>query len=127
MNATLRSDARLLAASLTGEAADGENAGRLAILGTQSKALLSNQGIQDFQARMVNTVAAAAATAATAQEAADAVYSGLMAQREAISGVSLDEEAINLTTYERAYQAAARYFDILNILSTEVLNLVSTR
>lgn len=127
VNSTLRSDARLLAASLTGEAADGENAGRLAILGTRSSALLSNQGIQDFQARMVNTVASAAATAATAQEAADAVYSGLMAQREAISGVSLDEEAINLTTYERAYQAAARYFDILNILSTEVLNLVSTR
>jgi flagellar hook-associated protein 1 FlgK len=126
INATLRGDARLLAASLTGEAGDGGNAGRLAVLGTQSSALLANQGIQDFQAMMVNTVASSASAAATAQEAADAVHSGLVAQREAVSGVSLDEEAINLTTYERAYQGAARYFDVLNVLTTEVLNLVST-
>jgi flagellar hook-associated protein 1 FlgK len=125
LNAALRSDARLLAASLTGEAGDGGNAGRLAVLGTQNSALLANQGVQDFQATMVNTIASAASTAATAQQAADAVHSGLIAQREAVSGVSLDEEAINLTTYERAYQGAARYFDILNVLTTEVLNLVS--
>jgi flagellar hook-associated protein 1 len=49
-----------------------------------------------------------------------------VAQREATSGVSLDEEAINLTKYERSFQGASRFLSVLDTLSLDILNLVST-
>ncbi|MGD8453436.1 MAG: flagellar hook-associated protein FlgK [Phycisphaerae bacterium] len=119
------SDPRLIAASLSGAANDGDNAGRFAALGETASTLLNNQTAEDFHAAMVNDVAIKTSSAATAYEAADAVYSSLNAQREAVSGVSLDEEAINLTRYERAYQGVARYLTVLDDLTYEVLSLVT--
>ena len=124
VNDAIRNDVRLIAASLSGEAGDGDNAGRLALLGEASSSILNNQSVQEYQAAMVNEVAIQASAAFTTHEAADAVYSSLLAQRESVSGVSLDEEAINLTRYEYAYQGAARYLGVLDTLSSEVLNLV---
>jgi len=48
----------------------------------------------------------------------------LLAQRNSESGVSLNEEAINLIKYQQAYQASSRIVSVLNILSAEVLNFV---
>ena len=64
------------------------------------------------------------AAANTEQEAADAVYSSLLAQREATSGVSLDEETINLMKYEQSFQGASRFLSVLDTLAQEVLSLV---
>lgn len=118
-------DSRLIAASLTGAAGDGDNAGRLAELGETASNLLGHQSIQDFQANYVTQVGIEASAALNEYEASDAVYSSLVAQRESISGVSLDEEAINLARYEQAYQGAARYLSVLDTLSAEVMALVS--
>ncbi len=45
------------------------------------------------------------------------------AQREAVSGVSLDEEAINLLQYQRAYEAAARFFKVADEMTQTILSL----
>ena len=124
VHSAVRSDPRLIAASLSGELGDGDNAGRLGVLGDAVSTLLSGQSIQGFQATMVTQVAIETAGALTSYEAADVVYSSLRAQREAVSGVSLDEEAINLMRFERAYQGAARYLGVLDNLTNEVLSLV---
>ncbi len=116
---------RLLAASLSGLSSDGDNAGRLMTVRQASSTLLGNQSVEDFQAAMVNRLAVQASAALNTYEASDAVYSSLMAQREAVSGVSLDEEAVNLSRFETAYNAAARYFTVLDSMSNEVLRLVS--
>ena len=39
------------------------------------------------------------------------------------TGVSLDEEAANLTEYQRAYQSAAQVFNIANSIMASALNL----
>ena len=44
----------------------------------------------------------------TAKSAAEAVQTQSQSQRDAISGVNLDEEAANLVRYQQAYQAAAQ-------------------
>lgn len=119
-------DPRLIAASLTGLANDGDNAGRLAELAdsTKTSAMLGQRSITNYHDDMVNDLAVTAHGAQIEAEATDTVFQGLMAQREAISGVSLDEEAINLTKYERAFQGAARYIDVLNQMTDEVLRLL---
>lgn len=126
IRAEIQSDPRLLAASLSGNTLDGDNAGRMAALADSMKAsaLLSGRSIQDFHASMVNDLAVNAAAAATDAEASEAIYQGLYAQREAVSGVNLDEEAINLARFEQAYQGAARYLSVLDEMGAELLALL---
>jgi flagellar hook-associated protein 1 FlgK len=122
----IRADVRRVATSLTGALNDGAVAGRIALLAdpTRISELLDNQSLSDFHAATIGGLAVNASAALVAQEAADAVYSGLYAQREALSGVSLDEEAINLTKFERAYQGAVRYIGVLDTLTSELLTIV---
>ena len=44
--------------------------------------------------------------------------------REAVSGVNLDEEAVDLTRYQQAYQAMARVIETANTLFDSVLAAV---
>jgi len=122
----IRQDVRRLATSLEGAVNDGTIAGRIAGLqsSTATSTLLDGQSIQDFHTATIAMLAVEAARAAGDFEAADTVYNGLYAQREAISGVSLDEEAINLTKFERAFQGAARYVSVLESMTSELLALL---
>jgi flagellar hook-associated protein 1 FlgK len=122
----IENDPRLIAASLSGETNDGDNAGRLANLadGASTSALLGNRSIQDYHETIIADLAVEAAAAATDHEAANAVYEGLYAQREALSGVSIDEEAINLSKYEQAYQASTRYLAVLEDMTGQILELL---
>jgi len=125
VQSAVRNDPRLIATSLNGAPGDGGNAGRLALVGSAASSLLGEQSIQDFHAGIVNGLAVDTQAAQTAQEAADATYSSLLAQREAVSGVDLDEEAINLTKYERSFEGAARYLSVVDALTSDLLALVS--
>jgi flagellar hook-associated protein 1 FlgK len=53
----------------------------------------------------------------------ESVFSAISAQRDSVSGVSLDEEAAELMKFQRAYQAAARVVTIID----EMLDLVVSR
>jgi flagellar hook-associated protein 1 FlgK len=44
--------------------------------------------------------------------------------RQQISGVSLDQEAINLLQYERSYDSISKMLGVLNTLSLDVVNLL---
>ena len=46
----------------------------------------------------------------------------LRAQRDAVSGVSLDEEMADLVKYQRAFQASSRVFTIVDDLLDTVVN-----
>jgi flagellar hook-associated protein 1 FlgK len=52
-----------------------------------------------------------------------AVLSQAEAQRDAISGVSLDEEAINLLQFQRSYEAAARFLKIADEMTQTIMSL----
>jgi flagellar hook-associated protein 1 len=45
------------------------------------------------------------------------------AQRDSISGISLDEEAINLLQFQKSYEAAARFLKIADDLTQTILSL----
>jgi len=122
----LRVDPNLIAASMNGELNDGANAGRFADLSldTSTSATLGNRSIQDYHETLIADLAVEASAALADHEAATTVYESLYAQREAVSGVNLDEEAINLTKYETAYQGAARYLSVVDQLTEEIMALL---
>ncbi len=52
-----------------------------------------------------------------------AIIAQATAQRESISGVSLDEEAVNLLQYQKAYEAAARFLKVADEMTQTILSL----
>jgi flagellar hook-associated protein 1 FlgK len=62
----------------------------------------------------VNGLAVKAAGANAAAESSRLVRESIGAQVQAVSGVSLDEESINLLTFQRQFQAAARFINVID-------------
>ncbi|MEM1183576.1 MAG: flagellar hook-associated protein FlgK [Planctomycetota bacterium] len=66
-----------------------------------------------------------AANSAETQAAGDAlVRENLIAQRAGVSGVSTDEESINLITFQRQYEAAARLISVADEMLQTLLSVV---
>jgi flagellar hook-associated protein 1 FlgK len=130
LNALLSANPEHLAATLNRDVdgfplpGDGKNAERIALSGQSAVASLGGKSIMDFYKTMVSRVAVSGSSARAAFEAADVIVGSLTAQRESISGVSLDEEAINLLKFERAFQGSARYVQTVDRLIAEMLSLV---
>jgi len=91
-------------------AGSSDNRNALALAGIAQRALLDG-GRNTLAAANTNLVTQVGATAlqvGTAKTAAVAVRTQGVAERDAVSGVNLDEEAANLVRYQQAYQAAAQ-------------------
>jgi flagellar hook-associated protein 1 FlgK len=55
-------------------------------------------------------------------DTSDNVLSNLFAARESISGVNLNEEGINLMAFQKSYNAAMRYFTVLDEAVDAIIN-----
>ena len=124
INETLIEQPSLLAAASVFLPGDGENAGRLAALDATASEYLSGVSITDFYSSIANAVAVAGGAVRAEVETTDSVLSSLQAQRESISGVNLDEEAIALVKFQRAFQGAARFVSVVDELLRELVVLL---
>ncbi|HRX85336.1 MAG TPA: flagellar hook-associated protein FlgK [Phycisphaerae bacterium] len=120
----LVADSGLLAAASLDRTGDGINAGRIAGAIDAASSQLNGSSLLEGYNAIANGVASAGASAANKVEASGAVQESLAAQRESVSGVSLDEEAIDLLRYERAFQGAARFVSTVDRLMQELVTLV---
>ncbi len=123
VNSSLAAKPSLLAASKNGEPADNQTAIAISQLETTGLKGLNGQSLNDAYQSTVTQVAVAAANAKTNAAAASSVHDTLMAQREMLSGVSLDEEAINLMRQQRAFQGAARLVSAVDELMRTLLSI----
>ena len=124
VNDVLTETSSLLAASSVSLAGDGANAGRIAALDTVASEGLDHASIPGFYNAIASSVAVTAAAVRQEVEAASSVLGSLQAQRESISGVNLDEEAISLIKFQRAFQGAARFVRVVDDLISELVMLV---
>lgn len=112
-----------------GRVVDGtfvENGTALELSKLQNQALtaLNGRTIGSTWADTVQGIGVATAAAKTTSAAATSVRASLDAQRGSISGVSIDEESLNLLNFQRQYQAGARLIDISNQLLTSLMQIV---
>jgi flagellar hook-associated protein 1 len=77
----------------------------------------------DLYDQIVNDVAQGASVAQAVAEGFRVFEGTLEGQGQAISGVSLDEEAIKMITLQRIYQASARYIQTVSELLDLLVNL----
>jgi flagellar hook-associated protein 1 len=116
------SDPTAVAAAVAGEGSAGnENAQALANLSTAN--IVAGQTATSFFASFLDQIGAATATATDDSTSLQAALNQLTTQRDSLSGVSLDEEASNLTQYQKSYEAAAKVFSIVDSIMADAINL----
>jgi flagellar hook-associated protein 1 FlgK len=103
-----------------------ENGTALLIAGVQDAPIeaLEGRSLGAMWRDAVQGVGGDAAGARSAAEAASLVRESLEAQRAAVSGVSLDEESVNLLQYQRQYQASARLISVVDEMTQTLISLV---
>jgi flagellar hook-associated protein 1 FlgK len=118
----LRADPRALAVG----ASAGGNETALAIAGLRGAKIegLSGASISEAWQSSVERNAVRTSAAGARLDALSSVRESLENQEMAISGVNLDEESVNLITYQQQYQAAARFISLTDELTQVLLNLI---
>jgi flagellar hook-associated protein 1 FlgK len=124
VNAAVKARPGLLAAAGNGQVGDNATARTIADLASRPLASLEGISLEEAYERMINQTAVSASGARTSATAAASVRETLLSQREALSGVSLDEEAINLIREQRAFQAAARLIAAVDEMMRTLIGLV---
>jgi flagellar hook-associated protein 1 FlgK len=123
VNDVIAARPELLAASAVNISGDGANMGLLADAGNNNVAELNNATVFNFYNQMLGEMGVQTASAAARLDGAAATSEALQQQRASISGVNLDEEAVDLLRYERAFQGAARFTSIIDRLIAELLSI----
>lgn len=84
---------------------------------------LNNSTPEGFLASMVGDIGLKVADLSSKLKNQTIVLSQVKTQLTSTTGVNLDEELIDLTKYQRAYQASARVYSVCNDLLTSLVNL----
>ncbi len=122
--ASVRSAPAQFASSDAGEPGDNSNSARLARLGDESLESLGFASLPRYFASVVSGVGFEVRRAEQLRESQEALLTTLEERRDEVSGVSIDEEAANLIQFQRNYQAAARYIQVVNEALDELIALV---
>ena len=114
---------------LTGRLVNGEfvQNGTAKQVVTLQDAPLTALGDRSIRAAWSDAIQTVGLTAQAASDRADStriVKDSLEAQRAGISGVSTDEEAVNLINYQQQYQGAARLISIAQEMTQTLMSLV---
>lgn len=126
VNAAVVADHDLLAASDSSATlpGGGDNAKLLAQLFQSGVVFGGTQTPGEGYASIIGKVGALGASAAQEVALRNAMKTQAFELRESAMGVSMDEEMINLTRYQRAYQAAAKLLSVADELLGELLGIV---
>jgi flagellar hook-associated protein 1 len=124
VNGLLQANPSMLAAGRNNIPGSNANALAISLAGAAAVSQLGGKSITDFYSNYIGALSAHAKNASDDVTAQSAIHDTLFAQQQAISGVSLDEEAINLTKYQRAFQGSARYITVIDEMMQTVLSLV---
>jgi flagellar hook-associated protein 1 FlgK len=107
-------------------ATSGDNQNATAIAALASKKVMSGNSatFNDAWAGLVYAVGQDTQTAQNQQQAHTSVVQQIQTLQDSVSGVSLDEEAMSMTKFQRAYQANAQLFSLVNSTLNSLLQMV---
>jgi len=122
INADLISSPTLFAAAQSGSDNPGENANILAMSQLRDTNIMnsSTKTFEGYYQGEITRLGSEAQEADVSAQASAVFLDQIQLRRESVSGVSLDEEAANMIKYQQAYQAAARFINVMS----DMLNLL---
>jgi len=124
VNPLIAGNLNLLAAGRSDLPGDGSNATLLAGVQDLAVASLGGASLNEHYTTTVANLAVSSSSATSAAEASEVIFEALTVQRESLSGVNLDEEALSLISYQRAFEGAARYLNVVDEMLQTLLGLV---
>jgi flagellar hook-associated protein 1 FlgK len=126
VNAAISSNLDLIAASSTSAGIPGNNDQAIAIANLQHALSMNGNSstFEDFYNSLVSKVGGDVQNANAFYNHQSDMVVQLENRRESISGVSLDEEMINLIKFETAYNAAAKLITTADQMLQTILNMV---
>jgi len=101
---------------------DGSIALQISLLADARVMEGGSASINDYYRKTVGRLGMAAEHARHGLESARILADHLEQRRQRLSGVSLDEETVNLVQYQRAYQAAARMISVIDEMLDRLIN-----
>ncbi|WCJ58199.1 flagellar hook-associated protein FlgK [Fontisphaera persica] len=114
---------RFQAAGVAGALGDNQTALALARLAVTAQPALGHQTFQQFYHQTVTNLGEALAQANRQVKNQEAVEQMLRRQRDAVSGVSLDEEMTEMVKFQKAFQASARLVSTVDELLETVISM----
>jgi flagellar hook-associated protein 1 FlgK len=84
----------------------------------------ASKSVLNYGADFSGSIARKAAAATSRKEAAESVQTEVNAQRQSQEGVNLDEELVNLTTFQQAFNASARLIQATKDMFDVLTNIV---
>ena len=123
VNQLVRQDARLFAAGQGGGPSDGRNAAALARVIDNPVSSLGGMTLDQFYDSTMSTLAQSSASEAAVTQGFEGFRDSLVSQRQQYSGVSIDEEAIQIMKFQRSYQMAAKLVSTIDQLFSVLLNM----
>ena len=120
---TLLDNPSLLA--ISSDFTEGGNGIALSLVALQDVAVdeLNGASLREFWQAKVSDHAVRTRTAGTRLESNQLVRASIDAQNQSVSGVSLDEEAIDLMTLQRQFQAAARFITVIDEMMETLISI----
>jgi len=106
--------------------ASGDNSVALAISDLRSAQTMANGSstFGDFYNTLVSGIGAQSREASQVREGFSLTVEQLEIRRQSISGVSLDEEMVNMIESQNAFSAAARFITTVDQMTQSVLNMI---
>jgi flagellar hook-associated protein 1 len=123
VNQAVQDNPATLAASTAGIGSDTTNATTLANFADVKLESQGGKTLSYLYDSLVSNVTQASSVAQSEASSSATFQSTLSSQETAVSGVNIDEEAVNMMAYQRAYQACAKYISTINDLLDTLLKM----
>jgi flagellar hook-associated protein 1 FlgK len=117
----IKDDVSRIAAASSSSPGDNTNALRLAAL--QDSTSTNNTTFSEYLHGVVAELGIDVQQKESEKESFSSLLFNLENQRQEISGVSVEEEMINIIRFQQAFQASARYVSVISELSDILLSL----
>ncbi|HYQ15960.1 MAG TPA: flagellar hook-associated protein FlgK, partial [Polyangiaceae bacterium] len=124
LSADVAGNPAAVAAAATAATAPGGSGNAVALADIFNKPLSDGRTAAEFYGDLVGDIGQRKAAVAQAVDTQNAIKDQVQSMRESVSGVSLDEEMVSLTKYQRAYEAAGKVLSTVDDLLQDLMNRV---
>jgi flagellar hook-associated protein 1 FlgK len=123
VNSNVANDPNLLAAAQNGTPGDNQNALAIANFASTAQSSLGNQSWTNSYQSLITGIATTSAAAKNNVTSTGDIVQALQTQQQNVSGVSLDQETVNMLQQQRSYQGAAMFISTVNQMMQTLLNI----
>lgn len=124
LSAAVTASMNNIAASSDGSPGDNAVARSIADIANESLLAGDTETISQFYNSLVSDVGASVQTASNAEQSQNLVMTQFQNQMNSISGVSIDEEMVNLLKFQKGFDAAAKVITAVNSMYQSILDMI---